>query len=96
MSLERMRLLLAVLLKRISTPARLEALRFGRRLIDEVLKDSIEGSGRRPCAEAKLPTTERLRRNVQILLEWTVPKQYMDKFRSERRSTDELLEELTS
>ncbi|KAK7868852.1 hypothetical protein R5R35_014179 [Gryllus longicercus] len=96
MPLERMRLLLAVLLKRISTPQRLDALRFGRRLIDDVLCDSIEGSGRAPCADARLAPAERLRRNVQILLDWTVPKHYMDKFRRERRSTDDLLEELTS
>ncbi|XP_046396142.1 zinc finger protein 345-like isoform X2 [Ischnura elegans] len=134
MTVEQMRLHVAVLLKRISTPSRLEALGFGRRLIDEVLRDSIEGSGRKAAGNAKssskdsegndsdedadeegLEVSEKsgeskggaadsakedeaevLRRNVEILLEWTVPQRYMQKFRKENRSIEDLLEELAS
>jgi hypothetical protein len=95
MPVNRMRVLLAVLLKRISTPARLDALGFGRRLIDDVLCESIESSGRKACMDLA-DEGERLRKNVEILLDWTVPKQYMERFRRESRSTEELLEELTS
>jgi len=37
-----------------------------------------------------------LKKNIEILLDWTVPKMYMDRFKSERRTTEEILEELTS
>lgn len=96
MAIERMRLLLAVLLKKISSQKRLDELGFNKRLIDDVLIESIEGSGREACKETGLSVAEKLKRNVQILLEWTVPKEYMDKFKNEQRSTEELLEELTS
>ncbi|XP_044735145.1 zinc finger protein 501-like [Chrysoperla carnea] len=96
MPIEKMRLLLAVLLKKISSQKRLDELGFNKRLIDDVLYESIKGSGREPCKDEMLTEAERLKSNVQILLEWTVPKQYMDKFKLEQRSTEELLEELTS
>lgn len=96
MAIERMRLLLAVLLKKISSQKRLDELGFNKRLIDDVLIESIESSGREPCNDDDLSDAERLKRNVQILLEWTVPKHYMEKFKTEQRSTEELLEELTS
>ncbi|KAI4471569.1 zinc finger protein [Holotrichia oblita] len=96
MSIEKMRFLLAILLKKISAPERLDELGFNKRLIDDVLEESIENSGRQPCKDADISIAEKLKQNVQILLEWTVPKQYMEKFRTEQRSTEELLEELTS
>lgn len=96
MAIEKMRLLLAVLLKKISTQKRLEELGFNKRLIDDVLLESIEGSGRDACRDDSLSEAERLKFNVQILLEWTVPKEYMEKFKTEQRSTEELLEELAS
>lgn len=96
MAIEKMRLLLAVLLKKISSQKRLDELGFNKRLIDNVLLESIEGSGREACRDDKLSEAERLKMNVQILLEWTVPKEYMEKFKTEQRSTEELLEELTS
>lgn len=46
MTVERMRLLLAVLLKRISKQERLDELGFGKRLIDEVLHDSLISAGK--------------------------------------------------
>ncbi|CAG9857600.1 unnamed protein product [Phyllotreta striolata] len=96
MPAEKMRYLLAILLKKISSAERLKALGFNKRLIDEVLVESIENSGRAACKDGDLEAVERLKRNVQILLEWTVPKSFMDRFKQERRSTEELLKELTS
>lgn len=96
MPISRMRLLLAILLQKISTPEKLEKLGFGKRLIDHVLTDSIEQSGREPNSDPLLTEAERLRSNVQILLDWTVPKIHMDKFKQERRSMEELLEEFTN
>nr|XP_023025855.1 gastrula zinc finger protein XlCGF57.1-like [Leptinotarsa decemlineata]XP_023025856.1 gastrula zinc finger protein XlCGF57.1-like [Leptinotarsa decemlineata] len=96
MPVEKMRYLLAILLKKISSPDRLSELGFNKRLIDDVLVNSIESSGREPCRDSDLPVAEKLKRNVKILLEWTVPKMYMEKFEKERRSTEELLKELTS
>lgn len=96
MAVEKMRLLLAILLKKISAPERLVELGFNKRLIDDVLVESIQSSGREPCKDYALTAAEQLKKNVQILLEWTVPKHYMEKFKTEQRSTEELLEELTS
>lgn len=96
MALDRMRMLLAVLLIRISTTERLNALGFGKRLIDLVLCDSIENSGRCPYRANGQSENDLLKKNIEILLDWTVPKVYMDRFKSERRTTEEILEELTS
>ena len=46
MPMEKMRTLLALLLKKISTPGRLKKLGFGTRLIDDVLKESISGKNK--------------------------------------------------
>lgn len=96
MPIEKIRMLLAILLTRISTPERLETLGFGKVLIDKVLSASIVSSGRVPCDQNGLTEREVILKNVQILLEWTVPKLYMERFKREKRSTEDLLEELTS
>ncbi|XP_049818322.1 gastrula zinc finger protein XlCGF57.1-like [Aethina tumida] len=95
MSIEKMRFLLAILLKKISAPEKLEELGFNKRLIDDVLVESIQNSGRDPCTE-DIPEAQKLKKNIQILLEWTVPEHYWMKFKNEQRSIEELLEELTS
>lgn len=96
MSLSKMRLLVAVLIKKISTEERLKGLGFEKRLIDNVLIDSLK-SGKRPACEDKtLSEGERLKVNIRELLEWTVPANVMEEFKSQQRSTEELLEELTS
>lgn len=96
MSLSKMRLLVAVLLKKISKEERLKALGYEKRLIDHVLIDSLK-SGKRPaCEDKSLAEGERLKVNIRELLEWTVPPNVMDEFRSQHRSTEELLEELTN
>lgn len=96
MPLEKMRYLVAILLKKISSTDRLKALGFNKRLIDEIVIDSIENSGREPCKDMSLSPAEKLKQNVQILLDWTVPKAFMDKFKQDRLSTEELLKKLTS
>lgn len=96
MSLSKMRLLVAVLIKKLSTEDRLKGLGFEKRLIDNVLIDSLK-SGKRPtCEDKSLSEGERLKLNVKELLEWTVPTDVMEEFKRQRRSTEELLEELTS
>ena len=94
MPLQKMRTLLALLLKKISTPGRLKKLGFGTRLIDQVLKESIEASGRKPCEEQNLSEGNLLKKNIEILLEWTIPEDYMDTFRQANKSVEEILEEL--
>lgn len=96
MSLSKMRLLVAVLIKKISTEERLKGLGFEKRLIDNVLIDSLKAGKRAACEDRGLSEGERLKVNVRELLEWTVPVTVMEEFRSQQRSTEELLEELTS
>ena len=96
MPLQKMRTLLALLLKKISTPGRLKKLGFGTRLIDQVLKESIEASGRKPCEDTTLSEGCLLKKNIEILLEWTIPEDYMNKFREANKSVEEILEELAN
>ena len=96
MTLERMRMLLAILLKRISTPNRLRKLGYGTRLIDIVLVKSIESSGRKPVVDVTLDTRTLLKKNIEILLDWTIPREFMDRFRKEKKTVEEIIEELTS
>ncbi|CAB4069824.1 KRAB [Lepeophtheirus salmonis] len=97
MPMEKMRTLLALLLKKISTPGRLKKLGFGTRLIDEVLKESIQASGRTPFQyDEDIEEYEVLKKNIKILLDWTIPPEYIDYFKSENKSVEDILEELTS
>lgn len=96
MSLSKMRLLVAVLIKKISTQDRLKQLGFDKRLIDNVLIAALRVAGQPICDDIKLTEAERLRTNVNQFLEWTVPETYMKKFKREQRSPEELLENLTS
>ncbi|XP_043251657.1 zinc finger protein 37-like [Colletes gigas] len=96
MTVERMRLLLAVLLKRISKQERLDELGFGKRLIDEVLHDSLISAGRDPVARDGLTELETLTRNLEIFLKWTVPKEHWENFRKLNKSPEDILETLTA
>ena len=96
MPMEKMRTLLALLLKKISTPGRLKKLGFGTRLIDDVLKESIEASGRVPVDEDGMSEYHVLTGNISILLDWTIPEEYMAYFRQEKKGVDEILEELAA
>lgn len=96
MPMEKLRTLLALLLKKISTPGRLKKLGFGSRLIDEVLKESILASGRTPVDQGDLSDRDALTANIQILLDWTIPDEYMTFFKAEKKSVEEILEELAA
>ena len=96
MPMEKMRTLLALLLKKISTPGRLKKLGFGTRLIDDVLKESITASGRTPCNDENLNDQSLLKKNIRILLDWTIPEDYMAYFKAENKTIDEILEELAT
>ena len=94
MPIQKMRTLLTLLLKKISTTGRLKKLGFGNMLIDQVLKEFIKVSGRKPCEEQNLSEGNLLKKNIAILLEWTIPEDYMDTFRAANKSVEEILEEL--
>ncbi|XP_066581840.1 zinc finger protein 37-like [Prorops nasuta] len=96
MSVEKMRLLLAVLLKRISKQERLDELGFGKRLIDEVLIDSLTSAGKDPVVNDDLNELEALTKNLEIFLEWTVPKEHWEKFKKMKKSAEDILETLTA
>lgn len=95
MLLSRMRLLVVLLLKKISTEDQLKHMGYEKRLIDNVLIGSLKIAKRTVCEDTSLSEAERLKANVKELLEWTVPASSMDKFKQEQRSIEELLEELT-
>lgn len=97
MTVEKMRLLLAVLLKRISKKDKLKELGFGKRLIDEVLQDSLVSAGKEPVKseEGGLTELEALTRNLEILLEWTVPKEHWETLRKMNKTPGDILEALT-
>ncbi|KYN03453.1 hypothetical protein ALC62_05579 [Cyphomyrmex costatus] len=95
MTVEKMRLLLAVLLKKISKQERLDELGFGKRLIDDVLQDSLRYAGKEPVMRNGLSELEALTRNLEIFLEWTVPKKHWENFRKMKKSAEEILETLT-
>lgn len=96
MTLSRMRFLLALLLTMIATKEKLKYLGFNKRLVDEILIESLEGMGRTPCKDETLPPLKRLRRNIEMLLIKTVPKDQMEKFKKESKSTEDILELLTT
>lgn len=96
MPVHRMRLLIAILLKKISSEDRLRQLGYEKRLIDNVLVDSLKCAGRTACEDELLSEAQRLKVNVHEFLEWTVPEQYMEGYKRNHRSTEEILEELTN
>lgn len=95
MTVEKMRLLLAVLFKRISKPERLDELGFGKRLIDEVLKDSLLSAGKDPAEGDDCNEFEVLKQNLATFLEWTVPREHWEAFKKLNKSPEEILETLT-
>lgn len=95
-ALTQMRLLVAVLLKKISTQERLQQLGFEKRLIDNVLVGALITAGQPFCDDASLCEADRLRANVRQFLEWTIPNKLMTTFQRQQKSVEELLEELTA
>ncbi|XP_015511684.1 zinc finger protein 37-like [Neodiprion lecontei] len=96
MTVEKMRLLLAVLFKRISKPERLDELGFGKRLIDEVLKDSLISAGKEPAQGSDDANEfDILKQNLATFLEWTVPPEHWETFKKLNKTPEEILETLT-
>ncbi|CAG4950758.1 unnamed protein product [Colias eurytheme] len=93
--LTRMRFLLALLLTMIATKEKLKYLGFNKRLIDELLVESLEAMGHKPCKDLALTPFNRLNTNIEILLEGTVPKEQMEKLKKEKKTTEQILELLT-
>ncbi|XP_038206195.1 zinc finger protein 2-like [Zerene cesonia] len=93
--LTRMRFLLALLLTMIATKEKLKYLGFNKRLIDELLVESLEAMGHKPCKDFALTPFNRLKTNIEILLEGTVPKEQMEKLKKENKTTEQILELLT-
>ncbi|XP_047534976.1 zinc finger protein 37 homolog isoform X1 [Vanessa atalanta] len=96
MSLSRMRFLLALLLTMIATKEKLKYLGFNKRLIDDLLVESLEAMGHTPCKDESLAPLKRLKTNIETLLNGTVPKEQMAKFRKENKSMEDILELLTN
>lgn len=68
---------------------------FNKRLIDDLLVESLEAMGHVPCKNESLAPLKRLKTNIEILLNGTVPREKMEKFRKENKSTEDILELLT-
>ncbi|XP_045592956.2 zinc finger protein 37 [Procambarus clarkii] len=95
-ALARLRNRLAVLLYRISSEERRRKFGFGQRLVDEVLKLSLESSGHVPINDKSLSRLDELRKNVLLLLKWTIPKDTMEEYHKNNMTVDEVLDMLTS
>lgn len=58
--------------------------------------DSLEAMGKTPCMDTSISPLKRLKTNIQMLLNNTVPKNKIEKFQKENKTTEELLELLTN
>ena len=56
----------------------------------------FSASGRTPYDDKKMSDQTRLKKNIRILLDWTIPEDYMAYFRAENKTIDEILEELAT
>ncbi|CAG9801595.1 unnamed protein product [Chironomus riparius] len=94
MPIEKMRLLITILIKKISSESKLKELGFEKRLIDNILIDSLRCAGRTVYTDEKFTEAERLKLNIEEFLEWTVPLESMKNFKEGRKSVEEILEQL--
>lgn len=95
MSLSRMRFLLALLLTMVASKSRLKCLGFNKRLIDDLLIESLEAMGHKPNKDPQMPPLLRLKFNIEMLLVATIPQAQMKKFRDNNKTMEEILELLT-
>lgn len=49
-----------------------------------------------PCKDETLTPAKRLRTNIEMFIHGTVPKNQMEKFKKENKSTEDILELLTT
>lgn len=94
MPIEKMRLMVTILLKKISSESKLKELGFEKRLIDNILIDSLKIAGRKFFIDESFSEAERLKLNIEEFLEWTIPENTMAIFKQDRKSTEEILENL--
>lgn len=92
--LSKLRLLVAILFKRISTDERLKQLGFDKRLIDNVLINALKSGGQSYCNDPMISEIDKLKINVEIFLKWTLPENVLDLFDQQEKSIDLLLEEI--
>lgn len=57
--------------------------------------ESVEAIGQTPCKDESLAPIVRLKTNIRLLLEGTIPLYQMEKFKKEHKTTEEILEILT-
>ncbi|KAI8426413.1 hypothetical protein MSG28_005256 [Choristoneura fumiferana] len=95
MNISKMRFLLALLFTKIATKEKLKYLGFNKRLIDDILVESVEAMGHTPCTDKFQSPFMRLKTNISILMQGTVPKHDLIKFRESKKTIEELLELLT-
>ena len=116
MPLEKMRLTITILFKKISNDKKLKELGFEKvtnklptfkinhliffqqRLIDNVLIDSLKIAGRKYFTDEDrtFSEAERLKLNVQEFLDWTIPSETMEDFKKDSKSTEEILDSLST
>ncbi|XP_064101084.1 zinc finger protein 436-like [Macrobrachium nipponense] len=81
---------------RISSEERRCKFGFGSLLVDEVLKLSLQSSGHEPFEDPSLSRLDELRKNVLLLLQWTIPKDTMEEIYKNNMTVDEVLDMLTT
>ncbi|XP_055371904.1 zinc finger protein 879-like [Condylostylus longicornis] len=94
--LSKLRLLIAILLKKISSEERLKQLGFEKRLIDNVVISALKLASKKYHDEPNLDELTRLRMNIEEFLKWTVPPAIMSIIRKDKNSVEELLENIVS
>lgn len=67
---------------------------FEKRLIDNILIDSLRCANRTVYTDESFSEAERLKLNIEEFLEWTVPLESMKNFKEGRKSVEEILEQL--
>lgn len=92
--LSNLRVLLAAVIKKISKPQILSDLGFNRRLIDNVLKDSLENSRQPYILDDDLSDLDCLRLNTMTFLSWIVPAAKMKILRQQNTSPEDILENI--
>lgn len=95
-SLSNLRILLAAVIKKISKPQLLSDLGFNRRLIDNVLKDSLESTKQPYVLDDDLTDLDCLRLNTMTFLSWIVPAPKMKILRQQNTSPEDILENILS
>lgn len=93
-SLSNLRILLAAVIKKISKPQLLSDLGFNRRLIDNVLKDSLESTKQPYILDDDLSDLDCLRLNTMTFLSWIVPAPKMKILRQQNTSPENILEKI--